>query len=332
MGKGVVAVPGLRRGVRSDPGPDEGPSRSALTPPDDHPLSDRLEILSVDLLERAGAQIASFRRTAERLGIDLGWHYVLDLAWVAENLGDPRGRRILDAGAGTGVLQWWLAERGADVVSADRLDRRDLSFRFRARCRVTGLRPEDLTASAAMIGLRLSEPGSRLGSRLAGGARAAAGTLAEAVLPKWPGRVRLFTGDLADLRALGEASVDAVVSVSALEHNEPDRLGPVVDELMRALKPDGVFLATVAAARDEDWYHQPSRGWCFTEATLRKAFRMPAGCPSNFEHFDDLFARLRGCQELRSNLAAWHFRSGDNGMPWGVWDPKYQPVGVFKRK
>ena len=36
--------------------------------------------------------------------------------------------------------------------------------------------------------------------------------------------------------------------------------------------------------------------------------------------------------ELRDNLASFYFRSGDNGMPWGKWDPQYQPVGVCKVK
>ena len=31
-------------------------------------------------------------------------------------------------------------------------------------------------------------------------------------------------------------------------------------------------------------------------------------------------------------LAAFYARSGDNGMPWGKWDPQYQPVGVCKVK
>jgi len=38
------------------------------------------------------------------------------------------------------------------------------------------------------------------------------------------------------------------------------------------------------------------------------------------------------CQELRDHLAEFYFLSGDNGMPWGKWDPQYQPVGVCKVK
>jgi hypothetical protein len=42
--------------------------------------------------------------------------------------------------------------------------------------------------------------------------------------------------------------------------------------------------------------------------------------------------KLRACTELRENLASFYFRSGENGMPWGKWDPQYQSVGVLKVK
>jgi hypothetical protein len=36
--------------------------------------------------------------------------------------------------------------------------------------------------------------------------------------------------------------------------------------------------------------------------------------------------------ELKNNLASFYFKSGENGMPWGEWNPEYQPVGVCKVK
>ena len=42
--------------------------------------------------------------------------------------------------------------------------------------------------------------------------------------------------------------------------------------------------------------------------------------------------QLARCAELRVSLS-WRYRlSGRNGMPWGRWDPRYQPVGVCKVK
>ena len=54
--------------------------------------------------------------------------------------------------------------------------------------------------------------------------------------------------------------------------------------------------------------------------------------PSNYDKYDEFFAALEDCAELRDNLASFYYKSPDNGMPWGIWNPKYQPVGVCKRK
>ena len=120
--------------------------------------SNCLEILSVDLLEEQPQIIESFRDRARALGIQLGWHYDLDLAWLGNQLKDPSGMQILEAGAGTGVLQWWLADRGAEVVSVDRLDRADLSGRFRMAYQIDGVRSEDFLPTWKVVRRRLSFP------------------------------------------------------------------------------------------------------------------------------------------------------------------------------
>ncbi len=293
---------------------------------------DRIEILSVDLLGQQSGLIRVFRKRAEALGIQLGWHYPLDLAWIASNIGALQGKRILDAGAGTGVLQWWMAEQGAEVLSADRADRRDLSCRFRSSYQVRGFRSDDLIPTRKLVFVRLSDNTKSVGFRLKGAARAAVTTLVQTLSRKAPGIVTLFHQDLSHMAELQDGSFDAVVSVSALEHNDADQLERIVNELMRVLRPGGVLLATLGAAKDQDWYHEPSKGWCFTEGTLKRAFGLGNDILSNFSDYDVLFHRIQGNQELKDNLAPMFFESGENGMPWGIWDPKYQPVGVLKVK
>jgi len=106
----------------------------------------------------------------------------------------------------------------------------------------------------------------------------------------------------------------------------------VVEEILRVLKPGGVLAATLVAAKDQDWWHDESSAWCYTDDSLRRAFDLPADTPSNYERYEDLFEALRDCTELRDNLASFYSKSAKNGMPWGVWDPQYQPVGVCKIK
>jgi SAM-dependent methyltransferase len=245
----------------------------------------------------------------------------------------------MDAGAGTGLMQWYLAGQGADVISVDRSSRAPLSLRFRARYQVEGLRSGDLLPPSAVLDANVKNaPDFPAGlTRLAKGS---AGILASSLAGIFPGRrgnrqagrVRIYNQDLTSLPDIPTSSQDAVVAVSALEHNPPETLVGVVAELMRVLKPGGTLLATLGASRDQDWFHEPSKGWCYTDATLRRLFSLPADTPSNYAHYEELFTSLVNCRELSENLAPFYFQSGDNGMPWGRWDPQYQVVGVCKVK
>ncbi len=287
-------------------------------------MQDSIEILCVELLDDHRPTVEALKKLARARGLEFGWHYLLDLTWIIHNLGAIQGQRLMDAGAGTGVLQWYLAEVGAEVLSVDRGSRGELPLRFRRRYNVRGLRPQDLAPASQVIRARLGQSGglSALGRdllRLTGAARVT-------------GRVIIYNQDLKTLVDIPDASVDAVAAVSALEHNTPESLPLVVAELMRVLKPGGLLLATLGAARDRDWFHEPSHGWNYTDASLRELFGLSSATSSNYAQYDELFNALKECAELRTGLASFYSRSGDNGMPWGKWDPQYQPVGVCKVK
>jgi SAM-dependent methyltransferase len=144
--------------------------------------------------------------------------------------------------------------------------------------------------------------------------------------------VIIYNHDLADLVDIDDGSIDTVVAVSSLEHNTPEGLKTVVAELMRVLKPGSALIATLGAAKNEDWFHEPSQGWCYSEKTLRDVFSLSDEVPSNYLDYDQLFEKLTRNKELKDGLASFYFRSGDNGMPWGEWKPVYQPVGIYKIK
>jgi SAM-dependent methyltransferase len=148
-----------------------------------------------------------------------------------------------------------------------------------------------------------------------------------------PGTITYYRADMCQMEAIKDASMDAVVSVSAIEHIEKEKIALAAKEFERVLKPGGTIAVTTSAARDEDWFHEPSKGWCFTEKTLQDDFNLNSSFTSNYDRYDELFEKLRSCDRLRGYLADIYFKSGNNGMPWGVWDPKYQPVGILiKRK
>ena len=291
-------------------------------------MPDNIEILPVSLLDGNRSTVNKLKQLARQLGLEFGWHYLLDLTWIIQQLGPVEGKRVMDAGAGTGIMQWYLAEGGATVLSVDRASRANLPLRFRRRYRVHGLRKQDLLPFHRTIRSSLLGSG-KLRARLASQRRelSSLGSSQRAA-----GQVIIYNQDLKNLAGIPDNSLDAVVAVSALEHNSPDDLQQVVAELLRVLKPGAPLLATLGAAPGEDWFHTPSQGWCYSEASLRRSFQFLPETPSNYVRYDELFTSLRDCAELRDNLARFYFQSGDNGMPWGKWDPQYQSVGVRKIK
>ncbi len=298
------------------------------------PASQKIEILSVDLLEQNRPVVEELKKLARSLRLEFGWHYLLDLSWTIQNLGAIQGKKIIDAGAGTGILQWYLAKAGAEVYSVDRLSRAELPPRFRKQFRVQGLREADLSSLQQSFLQALSRPANgpfyrRWPARLAALVRESAGYLSSS---QSSGEVFIYNQDLTDLAEINDDSVDAIVAISSLEHNTPEGLEQVIAELMRVLKPGGVLLATLTAGRDQDWWHTASSGWCYTDTSLRRLFKLPPEAPSNYALYDELFTRLQDCAELRDNLARFYYQSSDKGMPKGVWNPEYQPVGVCKIK
>ena len=293
---------------------------------------DKIEIFDSEILNIYQPLVDDFNALSRELHIGLGWHYLLDLSWTAQQLNPTQGMYVLDAGAGMGVMQWWLAEQGVDVISADRQTRRNLPISFRQRYRIQNMRKEDLGSKLNLYDVLPSLSPLRwhlYPQKLITSIRH---LRYKPEIDSVRGTVYIYNHDLKSMTDIPDESVDAIVSISALEHNLPDELKDCVTELMRVLKPGGKLIATMAAAKEEDWFHEPSKGWCYTEATLREIFDLPSDCPSNYDRCDELFESLRNCSELRNNLADFYFRSGNNGMPWGIWDPKYQPVGVVKIK
>ena len=109
-------------------------------------------------------------------------------------------------------------------------------------------------------------------------------------------------------------------------------MAQAVREFERVLKPGRPMICTTSAAKEKDWFHQPSRGWCFSEQTLESFFAFNGGVTSNWPLYDTIMGQIRKSVELQRRLSPVYRKSGDKGMPWGKWDPKYLPVGVIKTK
>ena len=307
----------------------------------DTPNVDKTEVLSVEYLNSHRALVDEFKTLAKSMKMMYGWHYLMDFAWAGSHLPAKPGAVILDAGAGYGVMQWWTLEQGADVISVDRGDRRNTPVKFRKAYSISGVRPEDFNedywkpeheAKKVEVAPQTRKSLFRQFTELFSGSSQAAVSTPVPTVASTKGNLFQYNHDVQDLAAVPSESVDAIVSISALEHNTPENLKGCVDELLRVLKPGGSIVATLGAAQEKDWFHEPSKGWNYTEETLRQSFQLGADYQSNFTRFDELFEMLKNNDEMREDLHEAYFKSGDNGMPWGVWDPQYQIVGVVKVK
>ena len=80
-------------------------------------------------------------------------------------------------------------------------------------------------------------------------------------------------------------------------------------KILRVTKLFGKLFITVNASQSEDWFHEQSKGWCYSEATIKRLFRLPEGVLSNFSHKEELFEKLRKeDNELNKRLAPFYCR------------------------
>lgn len=288
---------------------------------------DCMELLSLEILERDPSitELVYGEKIARRK--NLGWHYILDLAWIAGKLKKlPRGSLILDAGAGDGLLQYVLLKMGFRVISVDFIVRngpRDVNWISVSTGEtfdndyVQHLKQNYSATDKADNNERVVQTTTEFRS----------------LIGDEDAELVYYRSDVSNMALLSDEMVDAVVSVSALEHNTFEITEKAVRECLRVLKPGGPMVTTTSAAMAEDWYHQPSKGWCYSEATLQRLFQLDTSAESNYSSYAEVMDQLKQPgNELQVQLAPFYFASGNNGMPWGHWSPEYLPVGTCKIK
>ncbi|MFC1797252.1 methyltransferase domain-containing protein [Pseudomonadota bacterium] len=286
--------------------------------------------------------VATFLRDTGRTQV--GWHYFIDLAWIYSQVRNwPSSYRILDAGGGHGPTQFLLAELGFNVTNLDLVLREPaprVQKRYRMTIETSGSYQETtyvdhLTRNSkkrhVLRKLReviyysslYQDLSSKKYRKVHDQWRKDSGIASEV------GRLAWMRANLCDVPEIAASSFDAVVSLSALEHIPAALLPQAWAEITRICKPDvKVAITTSATEQATTWFHQPSQGNCFSENDLETIFgARPArsNLPAN-----EMIGHYQSCAYLKDNLAGFYSKSGDNGMPWGKWDPVYFPVGLFQ--
>lgn len=294
----------------------------------EHRNSDYIELLGEELIDQNPVLAMEVLGASSRLAIPLGWHYILDLIWLLRELPEGKNLRILEVGGGLGLFQFILADRGHSVISADMRDR-ELPSRLRSIYRIKEMGFEGKIEHKYLKhhGFN-SRPGkSSIRSRLA---KLLRGTKSEkkSTNPNLP-VVSFYRCNAANMKEIEDRSIDVIVSVSAMEHNAPEVSQQIVAETLRVVKPGGKIMHTTSACKQGQDFHEESHSHLFGHERLAEIFALK-NYEHNFDRFEELKEALDQSRYLRKWLAYSYYQSEKNGMPNGLWAPKYMPVGLIK--
>ncbi|MCF6355443.1 MAG: methyltransferase domain-containing protein [Candidatus Polarisedimenticolaceae bacterium] len=274
----------------------------------------------------------------------LGWHYAIDLTWIYSQVKNwPVGYRVLDAGGGSGPTQFLLAELGFNVTNLD-LFLNQPAHRLRNRYQMKFKVADSYEKTTYVEHLERSSTKHQVFKIIkqiitdSGLYQYASTRKHQRLHDQWRsdnkiindvGCLTWMRANLCNVPEIDSNTFDAVVSLSAIEHIPLDMLPMAWAEILRICKPDvKIAITTSATEQKATWFHQPSQGHCFSEYDLKTLFDAQA-VKSNLPA-SDMLRVYRSCHYLKNNLASFYSKSGDNGMPWGKWNPKYFPVGLFQ--
>ena len=284
--------------------------------------------------------IESFLKMTTRTQI--GWHYFTDLTWLYSRIQLwPRSYKILDAGGGCGPLQFLLAEMGFKITNIDML-LPEPSLINRRRYSTTLTQLSSFQPTNYQEHLFTFTPPHLLDSikNLVKGFT----YVNNYNLKKYTsmhdfwrnkfgfgnvpiGKIKWIIGNLCNMPEIENDSFDAVVSLSALEHIPINQLGNALSEIGRVLKPEAKWAITTSGTeRGNTWFHEPSKGYCFSVKYFKEKFNAKSFKKQNPK---EIFQKYKENGYLKENIAQFYFKSGNNGMPWGKWAPQYIPVGIY---
>ena len=287
--------------------------------------------------------VESFLKMTDRTQI--GWHYITDITWIYSHVKDwPRDCKVLDAGGGGGPVQFLSAELGFNVTNIDlNLNKPGFAYQKRYQCTYEALPSfENTNYKAFLNGSDNKEQYLKTAIK---------NMIKQSMPYKWwsakryiekheqwrkvsplttdrTGRLKWFKGNLCNIPEVSENTFDAVVSLSAIEHIPLENLKTAFDEIKRVVKPNARWAVTMSGTeKSETWFHEPSQGNCFSSTDIGDIFE---AISKGEQNPIEILQKYQNNSYLKENIAKFYFKSGKYGMPWGKWNPKYIPVGIFK--
>ncbi len=279
-----------------------------------------------------------------------GWHYDLDHIWILNNLEDlgiKPGATIIDAGAGQGIMQYFLASKGYNVISLD-FSPRTKPNRANGIFNVVGSGDNEINYIHPYMNFIHYGDGSpkSIINRIS--------FKKLKKIPQLPKRyflklVSLYTylnerffrkhdsfGTITYVRApfhkvpLESNIADAVISVSAIEHADISLFDQNITELSRLLKFNAPLLITTSVNNsNETTYNKVVSGYCFSILDLDKYFPNS----ETFFDYENSEKNILNSNIFWKRLDAYYYND-ENSF---VYKKKcvslpYLPVGIIKFK
>lgn len=314
----------------------------------------RIEPLDISLLNEK-AELSLIDHWLGVLNWPNGWHYDLDIIWIIKKLkeaGIKPGSTILDAGAGLGVTQFILSALGYKIISLDFTYRENPRFAkgiFNIKSKQDSFKGNDHEYMEFMTygqksGNKASESGHKLKKvlNLLSQPKYFIAVAEANIRSKFNIHYMLEKnknhsayGEITFLRGtfnnipLPDQSVDALISVSAFEHNTYEDMPGSAIEFGRVVKTNGHIFVTTSLAKEKDWYFEAPKGWNLTAESLGKWFDISINQPVEF---DQNMQAIQSSTALKKRINDFYKFNQNCGLPYGdLSNAKYIPVGIIKQ-
>ena len=321
-------------------------------------IQDKIELLGTELLKDKN----KLKIIDHWLGImnwPNGWHYDLDIVWALryiEQLNLPKGATIIDAGAGLGITQFILASYGYNVISLDFADRQ--VPRFTKNIFIVEKASHDLKGytheymefmnygQKQVVNEKKKRGFNSFLKKMISPKRFGLNIyIAKNLFKKILNLRYIFElmrdhsgfGKITFLRGtfnnipLSDNTADALISISAFEHNTYEDMPSSIGEFMRVVKNGAPAFITTSASEKQDWYFKPPKAWNFSRNTLSSWFDISE--ESVTFNYREVFENVIHSKILEKRIPLSYKLNADNGLPYGrLSDAQYLPVGIIKVK
>jgi len=314
-----------------------------------------IELLNTDLLSDQ-EKLNEIDHWLKVMNRPQGWHYDMDIIWLLKGLGDAgikKGATILDAGAGMGITQFLLAANGYNIISLDYSPRLNPPL-AKDIFEIEVVEQDNLDYKHDYIGFvdydstrnegknnKIPDLFEKVLNAMGRGPEYMLSRVKQQFQKKQNKQININEkmrnhndfGNIKFIRAafhdmpLKDEEVDALVSVSAIEHADPKLMKQNINEMKRVVKKGNPLLITTSGTgKNKDWFHEKTQGWCYTEKSLKKI----AGDDSIIQfNYNTVEENILNSSTWRSRIDPYYskdsnsefFRMKMNSLP-------YLPVGI----